>query len=312
MIVPHDPEEDLSWTHKGGGGGGGKEAAAAEEAAAAAARWRRRRRRRRRRQRRRRVHHVRCEDRRGAFYDKVGAGRAERRVIDEGLEFLWILRVGRSGGRYRLKLTQCLIFCRTNLDCDRLEAFLNAAGGGKGFRGKAEKGVENSYSCVVLAGGRAMNERRSISQTSSRRATCASSCTDVAARGLDIKELPCVINMTLPDVQGRTRTRIGRTGRAEAMGLAVSLVATRHKEKVWYYDKRKARVSSCRLSCRQSELWIWYDDQSYSRQWRNVSAAAASRCRVEGCRVGCTLGQAKDGGSFRDSPGRYASQNRCC
>lgn len=51
-----------------------------------------------------------------------------------------------------IKMDHCLVFCRTNLDCDNLEAYLNSLGGGKGFRGKAEKGVENPYSCVVLAG----------------------------------------------------------------------------------------------------------------------------------------------------------------
>jgi ATP-dependent RNA helicase DDX1 len=47
-----------------------------------------------------------------------------------------------------------MIFCRTNFDCDNLEKYLNSLGGGKAFRGKMEKGVENPYSCVVLAGWR--------------------------------------------------------------------------------------------------------------------------------------------------------------
>ena len=59
-----------------------------------------------------------------------------------------------------LKMDHCLIFCRTNLDCDNLERHLNALGGGRGFRGKAEKGKENPYSCVVLAGWRTVEERR--------------------------------------------------------------------------------------------------------------------------------------------------------
>ncbi len=50
-------------------------------------------------------------------------------------------------------------------------------------------------------------------------------CTDVAARGLDVKELPFVINMTLPDEKSNYVHRIGRVGRAERMGLAISLVA---------------------------------------------------------------------------------------
>lgn len=42
--------------------------------------------------------------------------------------------------------------CRTNFDCDNLEQFLANLGGGSRFKGKMEKGKENPYSCLVLAG----------------------------------------------------------------------------------------------------------------------------------------------------------------
>src|SRR5690606_352655 len=48
--------------------------------------------------------------------------------------------------------------------------------------------------------------------------------TDVAARGLDISELPRVVNLDLPIVAEDYVHRIGRTGRAGATGEAVSLV----------------------------------------------------------------------------------------
>lgn len=49
--------------------------------------------------------------------------------------------------------------------------------------------------------------------------------TDVAARGLDITGLPYVINMTLPDKAEDYIHRVGRVGRADCTGLAISLVA---------------------------------------------------------------------------------------
>ncbi|HMN45854.1 MAG TPA: DEAD/DEAH box helicase [Povalibacter sp.] len=49
--------------------------------------------------------------------------------------------------------------------------------------------------------------------------------TEVAARGLDIKELPHVVNYELPNVPEDYVHRIGRTGRAGATGVALSLVA---------------------------------------------------------------------------------------
>lgn len=48
--------------------------------------------------------------------------------------------------------------------------------------------------------------------------------TDIAARGLDIEELPYVVNYELPNVPEDYVHRIGRTGRAAATGEALSLV----------------------------------------------------------------------------------------
>jgi ATP-dependent RNA helicase DDX1 len=56
---------------------------------------------------------------------------------------------------------------RTNFDCDNLEKFLlglggdgSSSGSSGAFRGKRESGKEHTYSCVVLAGQRTMDERR--------------------------------------------------------------------------------------------------------------------------------------------------------
>lgn len=49
--------------------------------------------------------------------------------------------------------------------------------------------------------------------------------TDIAARGIDIDKLPCVVNFDLPQVAEDYVHRIGRTGRAGCAGYAVSLVS---------------------------------------------------------------------------------------
>lgn len=49
--------------------------------------------------------------------------------------------------------------------------------------------------------------------------------TDIAARGIDIDKLPCVVNFDLPQVPEDYVHRIGRTGRAGELGIAVSLVS---------------------------------------------------------------------------------------
>ena len=140
----------------------------------------------------------------------------------------------------KLKMSQCLIFCRTNLDCTNLEAFLTHCGGGRKFRANSLGGKENPYSCAVLAGGKSMKERRENLAAFKNGAVRFLICTDVAARGIDVKHLPYIVNMTLPDVVENYIHRIGRVGRAGSLGLAISIVGAKHcYEKVWYYDKRK-------------------------------------------------------------------------
>src|SRR5690606_10098344 len=53
--------------------------------------------------------------------------------------------------------------------------------------------------------------------------------TDIAARGLDIAQLPYVVNYELPNVPEDYVHRIGRTGRAGRAGQAISLVCTEEK-----------------------------------------------------------------------------------
>ena len=111
-----------------------------------------------------------------------------------------------------LKMDHCLVFCRTNFDCDNMEKHLNSLGGGRAFRGKAEKGKENPYSCVVLAGWRSVEERRDNLQAFKDGDVRFLIATDVAARGIDISGLPYVVNVTLPDSAANYIHRIGRVG----------------------------------------------------------------------------------------------------
>jgi len=131
-------------------------------------------------------------------------------------------------------MSQCLVFCRTNIDCNNLESYLCKLDGARKFRGKFESGKENPYSCVVLAGARQQKERSANLEAFKQGDVRFLICTDVAARGIDIAGLPFVIQMTLPDDIENYIHRIGRCGRAERMGLAISLVAT-EREKVWYH-----------------------------------------------------------------------------
>ena len=165
-------------------------------------------------------------------------------------------------------MSQCIIFCRTNIDCNNLETFLCNHGGGQKFRGRVESGKEHKYSCCVLAGMRSMQDRRMALDAFKEGDVRFLICTDVAARGIDIKSLPFVINMTLPPAEESENYihRIGRVGRADKMGLAISLVAAEGvKEKVWYHSNCKDRGKD---GCKNRNLvekggcTIWMDESA--------------------------------------------------
>lgn len=65
--------------------------------------------------------------------------------------------------------------------------------------------------------------------------------TDLLARGIDIEFLPCVINYELPRSPKDYIHRIGRTGRAEASGEAISLVAPNDEHHFKIIQKKMGR-----------------------------------------------------------------------
>jgi ATP-dependent RNA helicase DDX1 len=89
-------------------------------------------------------------------------------------------------------------------------------------------------------------------------------CTDVAARGIDIKALPYVINLTLPpaDESENYIHRVGRVGRADKMGLAISIVATEGvNERVWYHTcKDRGKNCTNRKLLDQGGCTTWLDE----------------------------------------------------
>ena len=114
----------------------------------------------------------------------------------------------------RRNLTQVLVFTRTKLMAGRLASQLDRDG----------------VNAVAIHGDRSQPEReRALAdfKTGEVRVLVA---TDVAARGLDIEDLPQVVNFELPHTAHDYVHRIGRTGRAGQTGHAISLVAPEEEE----------------------------------------------------------------------------------
>ncbi len=105
--------------------------------------------------------------------------------------------------------TQVLVFTRTKHGADSLVQNLIRDGiSASAIHGSKSQGVRTR----VLADFKANRVRVLVA-------------TDIAARGIDISELPQVINFELPKVPEDYIHRIGRTGRAESAGEGISLVS---------------------------------------------------------------------------------------
>jgi ATP-dependent RNA helicase RhlE len=104
---------------------------------------------------------------------------------------------------------QVLVFTRTKHAANRLTQQLQGAG----------------IAAAAIHGNKSQNARtRALSDFRENRIT-ALIATEVAARGLDIRELPHVVNFELPHVPEDYVHRIGRTARAGNPGTAISLVS---------------------------------------------------------------------------------------
>ena len=103
---------------------------------------------------------------------------------------------------------QCIIFSNSRIGCARLSRALENVG----------------IKAAAIHGDKSQLERMSILDSFKKGEIDALVATDVAARGLDIPSMPCVINYELPYNAEDYIHRIGRTGRAGAKGDAIALV----------------------------------------------------------------------------------------
>ena len=104
---------------------------------------------------------------------------------------------------------QVLVFMRTKHGANRLTRQLQ----------------QDGLSAVAIHGNKSQGARTRALADFKRGAVRVLVATDIAARGLDIDQLPHVVNYELPNVPEDYVHRIGRTGRAGRDGTAISLVS---------------------------------------------------------------------------------------
>ncbi len=103
--------------------------------------------------------------------------------------------------------SSALVFCNTKANSDALTYYLRSLG----------------VSALVLHGDLDQRDRDEVLIQFANQSCTVLVATDVAARGLDIAELPLVLNVELPHQVDVYTHRIGRTGRIDQKGLALSL-----------------------------------------------------------------------------------------
>ncbi|MBE7211394.1 MAG: DEAD/DEAH box helicase [Gluconacetobacter diazotrophicus] len=157
-------------------------------------------------------------------------GRLDQRVVfAEAREKPAVLATMLKGGR----MTRTMVFCRTRAEVDALVAFLDA----KGLR------------AGTLHGDRSQAQRDRALAAFRDGTVPILVATDVAARGLDVPALSHVVNLDIPGEPDTYLHRIGRTARAGADGIAVSLCAASERTALRAIEKhlkRRIRVHEAR------------------------------------------------------------------
>lgn len=130
------------------------------------------------------------------------------------------------------EIRQAFIFSNSKLGCARLTRALERDG----------------LRAAALHGDKSQDERLKALEAFKAGEVDLLVCTDVAARGLDIKDVPAVFNYDVPFNAEDYVHRIGRTGRAGASGLAVTLVTgrdSRQMAEIEKLTKQKIAVQPC-------------------------------------------------------------------
>ena len=109
-----------------------------------------------------------------------------------------------------------LIFSRTKHNADKIVKILGKAGIGS----------------QAIHGNKSQAARQSALGNFKSGKTRVMVATDIASRGIDINELPLVINYDLPDVPETYVHRIGRTGRAGNAGMALTFCSQEERKQI--------------------------------------------------------------------------------
>lgn len=122
-----------------------------------------------------------------------------------------------------------VVFCHTKKQCHEVAQFLH----------------ENQIEALAIHGDLEQRERDQVLVQFANHSCSVLVATDVAARGLDIKSLAAVINFELPHDPEIYIHRIGRTGRAGATGMALSLFTEYEQARITVIEEFQQKPCVC-------------------------------------------------------------------
>ena len=154
-------------------------------------------------------------------------------------------------------LKNVLLFTRTKQGADNVVEFLQKEG----------------YKADAIHGDKSQAARLQILEDFKNKQIDILVATDVASRGIDIQQLPFVINYDIPNIPEIYVHRIGRTGRAGEEGLALSFVG--RDEKTYWQDIEK--LIRLQVKVVKDNPFPWREpNPNAKKDFRNKSKSASS------------------------------------
>jgi ATP-dependent RNA helicase RhlE len=181
------------------------------------------------------------------------------------------------------QMTRALVFTRTKRGADKVARHLEAAG----------------IHVAAIHGNKSQSQREHALAAFRAAKIRALVATDIAARGIDVDQVSHVVNFELPDVPESYVHRIGRTARAGAAGIAISLCDAEER------DLLRARAPHPQGDPGRGRR----HDKTSSPSLSGRAPAASGRARGPSGRNGVTADRARSA-SARVSQPSAAGQNR--